>query len=923
MLVRCADSARQPTSILGEKCPLRDPGARDINGLTTLSVDVHGLWRYGHDADVDVRPAWDRGRLLRGGEFIMQGNLAGARTSIPARLRAVTRGNEQCVALVEGDEEVIYGELAERVDAMARALAAVPGVIRGGADASRVLLLFQRKLPAVVAMLACARAGLAYVCADAGDPDERLRFIADDSAPSIVVADAMLCARAAALVPAGVRVVDAGSVPAAAGPLPDVDPDTLLFLYYTSGSTGRPKAARQTHAHIVAYSDTYAAATGARAADRMSLISTLSFAASFTETYGALLQGATLCAYDTRGEGVRDLADWLDRERLAIVHFVPTVFREMCKRIPPQRVLPWLRTVVLAGEAAYGRDLVQFRAHTNRDARLVHMLASTEACAVSFATFDRASDYAPHAALPVGRCPPAVDVRIERADGTPAAVDEPGAIVIESGYVSPGYWRRPDLDAACFGASRTPGWRSYRPGDYASVDADGVLHFTGREQGRVKIRGHSVHLAEVEAAVCAQADVREAGVATRPQVEGGGDDIVAFVVAESPFDEREFRGALARTLPSYMLPARMVAVDSLPRTPSGKLDRAALAQLPVPAHAVAGDDAPRDDVERAIAAVFARLLRKRDLGRHADFFMLGGDSLLTAELQADLDDLFGTQVESILADATVAGVAAAVRRAAAARGPRARRFPPLIPLWKSGTRTPMFIVHGRDGQAFVSPRFMRLLGDDQPLWAFQARGLEEGAEPYATLEAMAADYVVELRRVQPRGPYCLLAMCAGGYVAALMAQALVAAGDVVLPLLLFDPPRQLEAGYTAQLTELEFGTFVRRRAAELAAAGPQRSPGFLRRAYRVAVAFDEALLAHRPRTYAGPVMLLSSRARSKAARPEEFARHFAGPVVEHVVGEGHHDAINSSNATFVDAFAHCLAELRRVEFACAASHAGI
>ncbi len=845
---------------------------------------------------------------------------AETRVSVPARLRTVAARAPHAHAVVEGAAAITYAGLVARADAMATHLRA----LAPGGDA-RVVLVFQHKLPAIVAMMACASAGLAFVSVDAGDPEDRLRQIVRDCDPAAIVAEPALVKRARELAPPGLAVVDADTLAArgagAAAPVPDVPADTLLYLGYTSGSTGQPKGVRQTHGNVVAYSDTYAVAMRVAPSARMSLIHTLSFGAAYTDVFGALLQGATLCAYDTRGDGVRDLADWLDRERIAVFHCVPTVFRELCRRVPPRRVLPWLRALDVSGETMFGRDLAQFRAHTHPDCRLMHKLASTEASVVAYGLYDHATSLPDHAALPVGRCPPTMSVRVERPDGTAAAVGEFGEIVVESPVLTPGYWRRPELDAERFTAGTRAGWRQWRPGDHGSLDAGGVLRFAGREETRAKIRGHTVHLSEVEAAMAAQPGVVQVGAVAHPATLEGDERIVAFVVSTQRYSESGLRDALTATLPGYMLPSRIGFVDALPMTATGKLDRAALAKLPVPEAAASEGGAPRDDVERAIAAVFGRLLNRRNLGRDADFFVLGGDSLLAAELQADLDDLFGTQVATLHRNSSVAGVAAEVRRAVASRGPRKREYPVLLPLWAQGSRTPLYVLHGRNGQAFVSPQFMQLLGDDQPVWAFQARGLEPGVEPHATLEAMAADYLAELRRVRPHGPYWLASMCAGGLVAAIMARELVAAGETVLPLLLLDPPDELVAGDMMRMSDEEFIAFTRQRGAERPAAGPMRSPAYLRAVHRVSRAFDDALRRYRPAPYSGRVFLLSSQARYAATRSAAIARFFDGPVERFAVGESHHDAVNPANPAFVAAFHHCVAATRRIEAAATAGGA--
>src|SRR5207302_3217528 len=188
-----------------------------------------------------------------------------------------------------------------------------------------------------------------------GDPAERLRNILLDSEPVVLLTEQCLLDRARTITPPGCTVIDiAGLQPIAqVRPLPEVPSDAPVYLYYTSGSTGQPKGVAQTHQNLLFFADAYAKALAIGEADRLSLLYTLSFNAANMDIFGGLLTGATLCAYDMRRESISQLADWLDRERITVLHAVPTVFRELVNRLPPSRLLPHLRAIDLGGESVF------------------------------------------------------------------------------------------------------------------------------------------------------------------------------------------------------------------------------------------------------------------------------------------------------------------------------------------------------------------------------------------------------------------------------------------------------------------------------------------------------------------------------------------------------------------------------------------
>lgn len=813
-------------------------------------------------------------------------------------------------AIVEGATHVDYLTCDRRANGIARELV-------GSAVTGRVCLFFQHKLPAIVAMFGAARSGLAYVVLDAGDPEDRLRFIVADCGPGVLLTEAALVARARAIVPAGCAVVDVATMGGDddGRGLPEVEPQTPLYCAYTSGSTGRPKGTLQTHANALFFFDAYARSLAIGPGDRMSLLFTLSFNAANTDILSGLCNGATLCCFDLRSDGVPALAGWLDRERVTVLHAIPTVVREMARRLPPDRVMPYLRALDFGGEAVIARDIALFRAHLPPQCLIVNQLACTEVGLIAQHRLDHHSVPPAGSIVPVGRCPPGVRVTIRRDDGSIAAPNEVGEMYVSSAHVSPGYWRRPELDAAAFADDPDiPGSRTYRSGDLGRIDDSGVLHFAGRRGSRIKLRGHTIDLVEIEAALAECTGVERAAVrAVASQPGADPDRLFAYaqVTRDAGVSPAALRDELATRIPAYMLPAGYALLDALPVTASGKVDRSALDALALPRLGADREvDPPVDEVEREIAKMFELLLEVAPVARDDDFFFLGGDSLMAADLEERLMHAFGVRVGGFHRDATVETLAGRVRAMrSAANGVRAP-LPLLVPLWRQGGEVPLFIVHGRLGQAFVSPHFMQLLGDAQPVWAFQVRGLDGLAPPHATIEEMAVEYVAAMRRERPHGPYFIAAFCAGAYVAGGMANLLRSAGETVLPLLLIDPPFRLMTQRFVEMGSAQVAERVRERqragrAADLAPTGAS-----LRAAATAAMAFEAALARYEPRPYAGAAYMLSSRHRIAAVDGGVLERTFAGPVERFEVGTTHRDVLDARNPSFVRALVHCVERIR-------------
>jgi amino acid adenylation domain-containing protein len=822
------------------------------------------------------------------------------------------------IAITERDAAITYGQLYASGMAIARCILATEKGRPGP-----VCLLFEGKIAAIAAMFGAAQCGRAYVPLDASDPDERLRFILQDSGPIALLTEEAFLGRARALAPPGCPIIDVGHLASGneTASFPDVSADALVYLFYTSGSTGRPKGVCQTHENLLFFVDAYAKKLHVGKEDRLSLLYSLSFSGANMDIFSGLLNGATVCAYDLRRDGIPRLADWLDRERVTVLHSVPTLFRELMNSLESNRKLVHLRAIDLGGESVFDSDVALFRRHTLEGCVLINHLAATEASVIAQYVLDHRSVHPPRGILPVGQTPAGLHVLIQREDGSEADSDEIGEIIVSSSHVSPGYHRRPELNAAAFATDpHVPGCRRYRTGDLGHIDRGGRLYFLGRKGSRIKIRGYSVDLTEIEGAICAYPGVTKAAVLAVPGArQAEPEKLVAYIAVRQGLerDPMPVRGHLATLLPSYMQPARLLFMDALPLTASGKIDRKALAEIePTTANLERTIELPQDDVERAVARVFEQLLKVEPIGRDDDFFFLGGDSLMGVELQIRLRDSFGVHVANFHEDTTVAKIAATIRRDRCRPATEVRPIPVLVPLWRSGSEPPLFLVHGRNGQAFVSPHFMQLLGNDQPVWSFQARGLDGLREPHSSVEDMAAEYLAEMQRQQPQGPYFLGSLCAGVYIAAAMARSLHKAGEKVLPLLVLDPPNRIgEKGYYEEIGEERFVREMTGLRKLGRTAGPVEDPAYMNALRHTVLAFERAIARHRPQPYGGDVYVLSSHDR-KSEGSVSLRKIFIGRFKRYEVGENHSESVDPGNPIFASTLQRCVGLIREVARAC-------
>ncbi|GLF92744.1 non-ribosomal peptide synthetase [Streptomyces yaizuensis] len=566
------------------------------------------------------------------------------------RIAAHAADTPDAPAVVHGDTRLTYGELDRRANRLAHYLRAL-----GVRPDDRVGVRLDRGTDMIVALLAVLKAGGGYVPLDPAYPPARLAWITADTAPVAVVDDALLADADLARRP--------DHAPARDGLLPG----HLAYVIHTSGSTGRPKGVMVEHAQL--RHSTHARNLAYPHVRRFLLLSSLSFDSSVAGVFGTLTQGATLViATDPRDP--RAVAADIARHDIDTLLCVPSLHRALLDEPDLATRGRCLRTVVVAGEVC-PPDLVTDSAALLPDVAVVNEYGPTEATVWATAHLC-VPDGAP---VPIGT--PVANTRVYVLDqrGRPAPTGVAGELVIGGPGVARGYLGGPALTAERFAPDPfVPGARVYRTGDRARHRADGTLEFLGRLDHQVKIRGHRVEPGEIEAVLAPAAGAGAVAVA----VHDGA--LVAYVTGDIPTDR--IRAEAAAHLPAPLVPTRWVRLDALPLGPGGKLDRAAL-----PAPSAAGPQrgpAPVGELEHAVAALWADVLGVDRVGRHDDFFHLGGHSLTAMRATALLRSELGldTAVSAVFDTPVLADYA----RAVAATGTPAP--PPITPVPRGRTLEP-------------------------------------------------------------------------------------------------------------------------------------------------------------------------------------------------------------------------------------------
>ncbi len=569
-------------------------------------------------------------------------------------------------AIVWGEAELTYAELDARANQVARHL------VRLGVKKEDLVGVCMRRSPdMVVAMLGIWKANAAYVPLDPQYPEERLQFMLADSNARVVITEEDLREKTrggGAVVLCFDRERKQIQKRSKAPIKEPASSHQLAYLIYTSGSSGVPKGVMLTHRNAVSFV-AWAKRTFTEEEFSGVLASTsVCFDLSIFELWATLSCGGTVVLSE-------DVLSWWESLREGKisnrVHMVNTVPSAIAKLIEQGRLPDGLLTVNLAGEALK-EELVKGLAQAGNLTRINNLYGPTETT-----TYSTWTTVETQKKVTIGRGTGNTRLYVMDQELELAPQGVVGELYIAGAGVGHGYWKRASLTAERFlpdPFSKTAGDRMYRTGDLVRWNNAGELEYLGRADHQVKVRGYRIELGEIEAALSRHAAVRENVVVIR---EEGFDKWVVAYVAPKPgmeIAEEQLREYLQEHLPRYMAPSQFVVLESLPKTPNGKIDRKA---LPDPVRSTIKGRAPKNATEEMLAAIWAQVLRIEQVGVEEDFFDLGGHSLLATQVMSRVRREFGVelQLRSLLENPTIAGLATQVERATRTPAPPLKPFP--------------------------------------------------------------------------------------------------------------------------------------------------------------------------------------------------------------------------------------------------------
>jgi amino acid adenylation domain-containing protein len=584
--------------------------------------------------------------------------------SVQRLFQAQAAKTPHAIAVKCGAEQLSYEALSQRANQLAHYLHS-----QGVQPNTLVAIALPRSTDMLVAILGVLNAGAGYLPLDPEYPAERLSTMLQDARPDALLTRSHVAKKIQSQAARVVLLEDIQAVlhtlPASAPPPVKSGPHDLAYVIYTSGSAGRPKGVAISHLNLL-NSTLARLAYYADPVERFLLLSSFSFDSSVAGIFWTLLQGGALHIAELDAQqDPHILAKQVASERITHLLCVPGLYAMLLSAGKPAQ-LASLKTVIVAGEAC-PRELVATNEKILPRAKLFNEYGPTETCVWCAVHECKAGQC--KTCVPIGR--PIQNTRLYVLDArhNPVPVGVPGELHIGGAGVAPGYLGNPQLTtekfiADPFGTKGPFASRLYRTGDLCRYLPDGSLVFLGREDTQVKIRGYRIELEEIESVLRQHPAVKETVLAAREDTSGNMQ-LVAYVVSKDTMQAEALRNWLRDKLPGHMIPAIFEPLDTLPLTPTGKVDRKA---LPAPENFPASNDGkqakPRTALEQILTDLWSEILGVPILNIHASFFDMGGYSLLAMQTVLRVKDELALDqelpVRSLFESPTIAQFAASI-----------------------------------------------------------------------------------------------------------------------------------------------------------------------------------------------------------------------------------------------------------------------
>lgn len=703
-------------------------------------------------------------------------------------------------ALAFGSAVLTYTELNEKANQLANYL-----IDLGTTKGSPVGICMERSVEVIISILAILKSGGTYVPLDPKNPSERLNLIIEDSKMKILLTENGLTID---INPENVLqkinvASDWDTVIATYSKenlIHNSQEEEYSYILYTSGSTGRPKGVLNTHANVLRMFTAINHWYEVTPDDIFCLFHTYSFDISVWEIFGSLLYGAKLIvlSHDV-SRNPDQLHQLIVDEKVTMLAQTPSAFKQlmnydMSLETPSNFAL---RFINFCGEALEITSLKPWiDRYGDQCPKLINLYGITETTVYSTYREIVAKDLASHKSM-IGRPFPDVEMFVLNEDLQPVPYGVTGEIYLGGEGIAKHYLNLPELTAERFLNNpfpQTTGKRIYKTGDLGKLYANGDVEFIGRIDTQVKIRGFRVELGEIQSILATYPGIEDCVVTIKTSAKGEQRLVAYYIVKETnTINDIALRNFCSERLPDYMVPSVFMELEAFPLNNNRKTD---IKKLPEPV--IKNENSvcvpARDVTELELLKIWEDVLEVSPIGVTDDYFQLGGHSMLAVTMMSKIKDVFDKNyaISVLFEHPTIEKLAKIIRQEE-----QDTEVSPLVTFKKKETNTTnVFCVHPIGGNVFCYSQMVESFDENHNIYALQSPFLYQDGVPHVTVEDLAADYLQNIKKVQPQGPYNLVGYCFGGLISLEIAQQLKEIGEEINSLTLLDTRSPLYEGET-------------------------------------------------------------------------------------------------------------------------------
>jgi amino acid adenylation domain-containing protein len=708
------------------------------------------------------------------------------------------RKTPDSIAVAFENEQLTYAELNARANRLARHL-----VKQGAKEGTIVAIYVHRSIDLIAGLLAISKSGATYLPLDPIYPKARLALILEDAKPLLLVSELSMAGNLPETNSRVILLDDKKEYSLESSEnLPYGNSTNPAYILYTSGSTGKPKGVQIKHHSVINLVCSMSKSLQVTSQDILLAETTISFDIAEMEMYLPLFAGAKLViAAEGTAMNVELLKSKIDETNATLFQATPVTFRMLL-------LSGWKgkqNLKVVCGGEAFPRELA--RELLSRCKEVWNGYGPTETTIYSVARKITAEDCVGEGYVPIGHPLDNTTLYVLNQKLMPVPIGIAGELYIGGEGVSTGYLNLPEMTAERFIAdpfTKNPESRIYKTGDVVQYFPDGTLMYLSRVDSQVKIRGFRIELGEIESALSQFDGIRENAVIAR--VDGQGEKmLVAYCVTDKKqrLDEKELKQYLKERLPDYMVPSAIVMMEKLPLTANNKVDRKALPEPELFSTSISKEYIePKTITEKKLAAIWSSVLKIEKIGILDDFFEIGGHSMIAVTMIIKIEKEFGIRLPlaTLFEQSNIQKLSKVIEN-----GIKPDKWRSLVPLRPTGSKKPLFLIHGLGLNVLLYTTIINYLDPEQPVYGLQAKGLNGTDRPLETIEEIASYYISEIMTIDSEGPYQLAGYSLGGNIAFEMGRQLTEMGKKVSFIGLLDAVAESPVNNDSILSYIESG----------------------------------------------------------------------------------------------------------------------